>query len=100
MSESMKQMTPDEVWQSFLGEEAGTVFRQAMMLLNLVPIEALEQGIDRINRELSIGPMINPTAYLGGKRFDNAREYIETISLALRLRGFMETQRRKVGESK
>lgn len=75
-------MNGEQVWGSFFGDECkGSLVRQALSLLvmsGVTPAEC-QEAVYRIEREVSIGPLLNPTAFLDGRRFDNAREYAETL---------------------
>ena len=75
-----------DVWTAILGDEHGGPFRAMLLLLYTFPPKVLQDAIDRINRETSIGPMLNPTAYLDNTRFNNAREYIDVLEAAIKLR--------------
>lgn len=77
---------PADIWGAFVGDQYGGALHSALTLLMLVPAEVLAEGIDRINHEEAIGPMLNPTAYLDGRRWRNAREYKQVLSAALTLR--------------
>jgi len=62
-----------DFWAAVAGEEhAGQAMLCVQMAGQLDP-EALREGIAAINHETSLGPMMNPTAYMGGARSDNAR---------------------------
>lgn len=84
----MAEMTPDEVWCAFVGER-GIFLRQALTMLLMVPEEKIRQGIEQIERETALGPLLNPSAYVDGTRFDNARDYLEVLEAACKLRGVL-----------
>jgi hypothetical protein len=83
-------MGPNEVWDTFLGEGRGAVFRSVTTMLSLIPLDAFNEAESLINRELSVGPLLNPSAYVGGERFDNATNYIEVIRAARQFRAVLE----------
>lgn len=39
----------------------------------------VQDKIDEINRETAIGPLLNPTEYVDGSRFKNAKDVIELL---------------------
>lgn len=90
MSETM---TADQVWDAFLGEGRGAIFRVALMGLLTIPIKQFDEAIERIHRETLLGPLINPTAYVDGRRFKNADDYIEVLQAARKLRATLEKLR-------
>jgi len=73
---------PDStIWEVLLGPAKGAMVRSALSLLVAAGVtpEEISAAIQAIDRETAIGPLTNPTAYLDGRRFDNAREYIDTL---------------------
>lgn len=58
---------------------------QAMLALSMMNVEDLAESRRLIERETVIGPLLNPSAYLDGRRFDNALTYVELIDLLLPL---------------
>ena len=84
MSETM---TGNDIWSTILGDVAqGICARQAMFCIAQLDKETLSDAISSIERETSIGPMMNPSAYLDGSRFDNAREYKAILRKLIELR--------------
>lgn len=65
-------------------EEQGFLFQNCMRQLAMLDLSKMKDGIQRINIETSIGPMLDPTAYLGN-RFDNANNYTELFRLTIPL---------------
>ncbi len=43
-------------------------------------------AISRLDRETAIGPMLDPSAYLDGRRFKNADDFEKVLRAALTLR--------------
>ncbi len=86
-----EDMTPDDVWEALLGEgNGGPFFRSALALLSLVPPQAFADAVDRIGRETTLGPLLQPQNYLDGRRFDNARDYADVLRAAGHLRAVLE----------
>lgn len=89
-----KEIMADEVWHTILGDWHGLAFRSALQLIALIPAEEFRKAIQAIDRETAIGPLLNPTAYLGGRRFKNAQEYIDILEqgyqLSSRLQALLE----------
>ncbi|TXH48151.1 MAG: hypothetical protein E6Q97_25445 [Desulfurellales bacterium] len=75
-----------EVWSTLVGDECGPGLRLALQMIAMVPTERLIQAINDINRAESIGPFIDPTAWISGTRFRNADEYKKVLSALVTLR--------------
>lgn len=87
MSETEKPVELAMVWQAIMGDPAhGSAVRIALCLLQTVPIAAFRGAIDRIRREATVGPLLNPSAYLDGRRWKNAEQYLEILNAARLLR--------------
>lgn len=90
VGESRKKMNDNdigiEVWSTILGEEYGPGVRFALQMISMVPVEKLSEAINDINRAESIGPIVDPSAWIGGKRFRNAEEYKRVLSVLVGLR--------------
>jgi hypothetical protein len=54
----------------------------AVLIIESIPAGAFQKAAQRIDREASIGPMLDPSAYLDGRRFDNARKYTDILNAA------------------
>jgi hypothetical protein len=81
------EMTAADVWPAIMRDEVhGMAVRQALAFLMMVPPEAFAEAINRIGRETSLGPLLDPTAYLDGRRFDNATDYAAVLNAAAKLR--------------
>ena len=74
----------DDVWIAIVGP-MGPILRMALAAIVMVPSKAIAEAIGRIEHETSIGPMLNPTAYLNGVRFENGRKYQEVLRAVLAL---------------
>jgi hypothetical protein len=57
----------------FFGDDRGAQLRLAFTLLRNVELSDAEvsTALQQLEHESAIGPMLNPTAYLDGRRFDN-----------------------------
>lgn len=81
-------------WHTFLGMEHGPVFANALRIIALMPLDEIEplikKAIGNIQAETTLGPLMDPTAYQGGERFDNAHHYINVMRKFLELRRAME----------
>lgn len=71
---------------AIVGESYAGAFRSAMMLLSLIPPEVLSDAISDIDRLEGIGPLLDPTAWLDGSRFRNAKEYRDLLRAVLAVR--------------
>ena len=79
------QMTAT-IWQRL--DTDGELIRTALMQLAMTSDE-LPANVDKlnadINREVAIGPLMNPTAYVDGTRFTNADKYRKILRLVMEL---------------
>lgn len=87
-------MTPDEIWETIVGEEYGAILRSALATLALVPSDVMIDAINKISRETAVGPLLNPSAYLDGRRWDNARQYQQVLGAAAELRRLLPEEPR------
>lgn len=69
------RITPDEVWSAFVGDEYGPGLRVALSMIATIPVENLVKAVHEINQVESIGPLIDPSEWVSGVKFHNAREY-------------------------
>lgn len=83
-----------EVMSVFLGEDYGPIVKSALTLLSAIPPRVFIDASNKINRETTIGPFINPTAYLDGRRFENAREYCDLFEKLGAVTRFLERFRK------
>jgi hypothetical protein len=80
---------------AFLGDEGqGAAVRTALELLCLVPAESLAKAVKPIDRETTLGPLLHPSAYLDGRRFDNAAEYTKVLRAVRDLRRLLPNNKR------
>lgn len=83
----MPKVSPDQVWTVFLGDERyGVAFRTAMTALAMIPPEQFDKARQMISHETTIGPMVDPSTYVSGGRFDNAKKFLDLIEAARKLR--------------
>lgn len=78
-------MNGGAVWDAFVPNYGNQVV-MALHLVRQIPVDILLEGARRIDTETAIGPLINPSAYTDGARFDNAREYIRVLKAMAELR--------------
>src|SRR4051812_13077824 len=78
------EMSPAGVWPTFLGEEFGCTIQLTLSVLAQLPrdrlLETIDKAVDGIEREVSLGPLLNPSGYLDGRRFDNADQYVRILA--------------------
>lgn len=68
-----RESGPSEFWATFLGEKDGPLCGLAIETLgNLLTQEKIDAALAAIAREESVGPIFNPSAYLDGRRWENA----------------------------
>lgn len=80
-----------EIWTAILGDnENGCSFAVVLGAIAMVDREAIANGIVRIGHETSIGPMVNPTAYLDGRRFRNGDLYRDILVAARGLKDALD----------
>lgn len=82
------------------GPEKAVAVRGALTMLVLSGLapEEVSDAIRRIDRETAIGPMLDPTAYLNGRRFDNAAEHCSVLRALHSLIVALEPARRTIQE--
>ena len=89
-------MDPGQVWEAFFGvDNGGAFFRSSLHLLMLIPPAAFDTALERISTEATLGPLLRPSGYVDGRRFQNARDYEAVLRAAGDLRRTLEriTQR-------
>ena len=75
-----------DVWSTIVGKEYGPALQVALQLIAMIPAERLIASLNNINRVESIGPYIDPTAWIDGARFRNAGEYKKVLAALATLR--------------
>jgi len=93
------EMRPDAAWSAIVGEEHGPFVRHILIALTSIPKNTFREAVDRIEHEETIGPLINPTAYLDGRRWANAREYKAILSALHNLRTLLPEEVQRSGSS-
>jgi len=88
--ERATQITPVEYWVTVLGESSGAVAHSALSMIRLLNPEAIAEGIDRLNHLETIGPMIDPTAWLDGRLWRNSKQLRDVLEKLLTLRRALE----------
>jgi len=69
--------TENRSMKNFFKEEDsqyGYALDSVCTMLSLVPPEPIREAISNINHLETVGPLLDPTAWMG-KRFDNSREW-------------------------
>jgi hypothetical protein len=89
-------MTPN-LFVALLGEEHGETVRSALLMLLMVGSEPLRAGLDRLAGADAIGPMVDPSAWLDGRRFENTREARELLEALVRVAEMLEASAKKGG---
>lgn len=77
---------PSMVWPAFVGEEHGSLLQLSLGALARIPAQVYQEAIRKIEHEIAIGPMFNPSAYQDGRRFDNANEYLRILRALIELK--------------
>ena len=83
---------------AIVGEEHGAIVRAALTALATVPADVFDQAIHRIEVEMAIGPVTNPTAYAGGRRARNGEGWIDMLRVLAKLRRMIEEEAKKENE--
>lgn len=91
------QIEAQDFWCVVLqDDELGHNVRNLLSLLTLIPKKKLQgasvAAMQNIERASAIGPLLNPTAWLGGERFDNARETKAVLKALIALRDLLPDQ--------
>lgn len=78
----MNKFKPSDVWPTILPECGGMVQAILSYLASVQDklLPEISAAREQIERETTLGPLLNPTAYLGGNRFDNAEQYQQILS--------------------
>jgi len=84
---------PQDVWPTLVGYQADGALPLIFRVLKDVDPDHLREGLRRIEHETALGPLLDPSAYVGGKRFDNMQDYRDVLQATLSL---VETLRRIV----
>lgn len=56
------------------------------MALATIPAEALEMSAEKAERDETIGPLLDPSAWQNGKKFDEATRVKKAVDLLLKLK--------------
>jgi len=80
-----KPIQADDVWAEMLGPEDGLRVKMALSLLKEVDPEGLQTLINNINATESMGPIMDPSAWLDGTKFNNSQNYKQVVSITLKL---------------
>jgi hypothetical protein len=74
------------VWPAFVGEQHGSLLQAALGALATIPAQVYQEAIDKIQHEIAIGPLFNPTGYMDGRLFDNANQYTRILRALIELK--------------
>lgn len=78
---------PMNVWETLLNDDLrGFLLKNALQTLMIIPADVIEDAINRIEHAESVGPYVDPTAWLDGKKFRNAKDYKAVLIAVLTLR--------------
>lgn len=91
-------MNANQVWDTFLGAGNGSLFRSAVQLMVMIPETAFTEAREKIETETALGPLVDPSAYVDGRRFDNARDYQKLLRAALDFRRALSAIEKQIGE--
>jgi hypothetical protein len=83
---------------AIIGEEHGAIVRAALTALATVPADVFDDAVHRVEVELAIGPVTDPSAYASGQRFENGRGWIEVLRALAALRRMIEKEAKKENE--
>ena len=89
----------DNLLTLLFGDENGPMLRIAFTALAAIPPEKWRDAITALNKHESIMPLIDPSAWLDGKRFDNVKAYKEIFQLALPLSIKLQQSKEKEKET-
>jgi len=81
-----RRISAKDVWPIIVGEEHGDLVRSILMQLLLIDEKVFDETIRKIDIETAMGPLLDPSAYTDGRRFDNAREYAKILRALLELK--------------
>jgi len=87
MSHKPSEMTASDVWPSIVGDQMhGSHIQIILTIIARMPPNLFHDAISRILRETAMGPMLDPTAYLDGVKWKNARDYVEILEALEKVR--------------
>ena len=69
------------VFESLFGLERGTQIRMGLTMLAAAGLQPadIDEALNKIDRCTSIGPLLDPSAFVDGARFRNAAEYADML---------------------
>ena len=75
-------MTPNQVFETILDnnpvQAAG--LQSALMMLSMIDPDLIRDAINRINRAETIGPLMDPTAWMDGDKFKGAQFWKDLLT--------------------
>ena len=75
-----------DIWEATLGVGKGIIIKNVLSMLIPVTVEELMGAIDKINRAETIGPLLDPSAWVDGARWKNAGEAKNVLEALAELR--------------
>lgn len=79
----------DKVFTTIMGPK-GPLVRSALSILEIIPLEDFQEAVSKIGRVETVGPLIDPTAWVDGRRFDNAVKWRELLTRLVELKKAMK----------
>jgi hypothetical protein len=77
--------------EEILGPEYAPAIASALTMVGLVPTEAYQGALDRINHAEAVGPMVNPSAWMGGA-FARSRQWKDVLRALIQLRAALKPE--------
>lgn len=99
---SREDVKPEDFWPIVMqDDQLGHSVRNVLSLLTLIPKKQLQGAsvfaMQNIERASAIGPILDPTAWLGGTRFDNAMDTKDVLAALCKLRDLLPEEPAFVG---
>lgn len=66
--------------KEIIGSEHAEALRSVLLILTLVPASALDEAEQRLRKLEAVGPIIDPTAWRGGKLAANSTNWREVLN--------------------
>ncbi|MEN0066133.1 MAG: hypothetical protein AAGA48_28590 [Myxococcota bacterium] len=82
-------------WEAILGKEHGIKVGLMIEMFGHVPDEVFQESLNRLGRLEATGPVLDPSAWLTGARWGNARAMRDLITAA---RELAKAERKRVSE--
>lgn len=79
-------------------EEKAELVRMLLVVLAGIDPEKISKAIAQIGMEESVGPLLDPSAWLGSRRFDNAEAWKAVLGKLLALNGALRKYTKQEAE--